>query len=290
MAKKAWFYGKNIVLSGASSGIGFEMAKIFAVKYKCNIIGLGRTEEKLKKSKNEIDELINFKQEKNKSGKTGSFNYKIIDVSDCCAWACLKDELKKENFNVDILINNAGIFLTFNRFENQDLETCMKVMETNFNASLYSYKTFIEELKKNKGALINIASSASLCPVVGTAIYSASKGALKNFTEAITEEHKKELYISCVCPGYTLTDLFRNEKELGNFVKKFAISSDKMANKIVKNLKRKKKRIVVGKDAHLMSGLYRFSPRFALNSVTGILKASHDKMFEKVFDYDKNGD
>ena len=290
MAKNVWFYGKNIVLSGASSGIGFEMAKIFAVKYNCNVLGLGRTEDKLINAKNKIEEIITKKQNNKKCVRVGSFNYKLLDVSKKESWEQLKKELLSDNFNVDVLINNAGIFLTFDRFECQDLETCMKVMETNFNASIYSYKTFIDELKNNRGAIINIASSASICPVVGTAIYSASKGALKNFTEAIIEEHKKELFISCVCPGYTLTDLFRNEKELGKFVMKFAISSEKMAKRIVKKLARKKKRIVVGKDAHLMSGLYRFSPRLGMSVVTGVLKASHDKMFEKVFKYNKKSD
>lgn len=285
MAKKTWFYGKNIVISGASSGIGFEMAKIFAVKYACKIIGLGRTESKLVNAKEEIDSLINKTP---KAKEKGSFNYKVLDVSNEASWVQLKSDLDSENFKVDILINNAGVFLTFNKFENQSLEKARQVMETNFFASLYSYKTFLNDIKERKGGIVNIASSAGICPVVGTAIYSASKGALKNFTEAICQEHKKEIYVACVCPGYTLTDLFRNEKELGKFVLKFAISSEKMAKKIIKRLRRKKRRIVVGKDAHLMSGLYRLFPNSAMNLVTGVLNVSHDKMFDDVFDRHKN--
>jgi len=287
MAIKKWFYGKNIIISGASSGIGFEMAKIFAVKYKCNIVGLGRTENKLIKAKSEIDKLIN-QAKQNKDNLKGSFIYKLIDVSNELEWKRLKQELDGEGFKVDALINNAGIFLTFDKFENQTAEMAKKVIETNFYSNIYSYETFINDLKKAKGALINVASSAAICPVVGTAIYSASKGATKNLTEALIEEHKKELYIACVCPGYTLTELFRNEKELGKFVLKFAISSEKMAKKIIRKLAKKKRRIVLGKDAHLMSGLYRFSPRMAMGTVTQVLKASHDKMFDKVFDRTNN--
>ena len=150
MARKAWFYGKNIVLSGASSGIGFEMAKVFAVKYSCNVIGLGRTEEKLIKAKNLIEELIEIGK-KPKKGNKGTFEYRLVDVCDESAWLNLKNDLDKINFNIDVLINNAGVFLTFNKFENQDLETCKKVMETNFYASLYSYKTFIGDLKNKNG-------------------------------------------------------------------------------------------------------------------------------------------
>ena len=262
------------------------MAKIFAVKYKCNIVGLGRTESKLINAKKTIDEII--EKQKDKFNLRGSFSYKVLDVCDENSWINLKQELDNENFGVDVLINNAGIFLTFDKFENQDIDVAKKVIETNFYSHLYSYKTFIAQLKSVKGAIINIASSSGICPVVGAAIYSASKGATKNFTESLIQEHKKELYISCVCPGYTLTDLFRNEKELGKLVKSFAISGEKMAKKIIKKIKRKKKRIVVGKDAHLMSGLYRFSPSLAMNSITGVLKLSNDKMFDKVFKTDKN--
>ena len=108
MAKKTWFYGKNIVLSGASSGIGFEMAKIFAVKYKCNIVGLGRTESKLINAKKTIDEII--EKQKDKFNLRGSFSYKVLDVCDENSWINLKQELDNENFGVDVLINNAGIF------------------------------------------------------------------------------------------------------------------------------------------------------------------------------------
>ncbi len=281
--KNKWFYGKNIVLSGASSGIGFYMAKYLAGKFSCNVIGLGRTEGKLIKAKEEIDEFIEECCKKKKNKIKGSFQYKVLDVCELSAWQNLKSEFDKENFKIDVLINNAGIMLPFDKFKNHDLSTCLKVMETNFNSHLYSYKTFIDDLIKHKGAIINIASSASICPVVGTAIYSASKGAVKNFTEVIAQEHKKEIYVACVCPGYALTELFRNEAELGKFVVSFAMSGEKMALKILRKIARRKKRIVLGKDAHLMSGLYRLSPTFATSTVTNVLKLSKDKMFDKVF-------
>jgi len=286
---KKWIFGKNIVISGASGGIGFHIANLLATKYSCNIIGIGRTQEKLEKAKNEIDKSINdyfekqTKKLKNKAIKKGSFDYKLFDVSVLQNWQDFKIKLLEEKFKVDVLINNAGIMLPFDKFENQDLELAKKVMETNFYSSLYSYKIFIEELKNNKGAIINISSSAALCPVVGTAIYSASKAALKNFTEAIREENKKEIYVSYVCPGYTKTELFRNEKEISKLVDKFSSKADVVAKKIVKRIVKKRRRIVLGIDAHLMSGLYRLTPKTAPSTVSWVLKASKDKLFEKLF-------
>lgn len=286
---KKWIIGKNIVISGASGGIGFHIAKILATKYFCNIIGVGRTKEKLENAKNQIDFSINetyekrIKNVKRKEVKKGSFDYELFDVSSFENWQTFKSKLKERNFKIDILINNAGIMLPFDKFENQDLEAAKKVMETNFYSSLYSYKVLIDELKASKGSIINISSSAALCPVIGTAMYSASKAALKNFTEAIREEHKKELYVAYVCPGYTKTELFRNEKEISKLVDKFSSKADVAARKIVKRIVKKRKRIVLGVDAHLMSGFYRLCPKTAPSLVSWVLKTSKDKMFEKLF-------
>ena len=60
MAKKLWFCGKNILLTGASSGIGFYLAKILTSKYSCSVIGIGRNVSKLEKAKEEIDKEIEF--------------------------------------------------------------------------------------------------------------------------------------------------------------------------------------------------------------------------------------
>jgi len=287
MAKKYWFFGKNILLTGASSGIGFYLAKHLACKCGCNVYGIGRTESKLIHAKKQIDEHIENLSKKSKKQLTGSFSYYLLDVSDYDGWKGLKEKLDKANIKIDLVINNAGIMPRFERFDRQNIELLENVMKTNFYSHIYSYETFLNDLKSVKGGIVNIASSASLCPVVGTAVYSASKGAVKNFTECLIEEHKREIYVSLVCPGFALTELFRNEEELGKLVKTFAMSAEKMALKIIKGLRKKKKRMVIGKDAHLMSGMYRFNARFATRTVAGVLKISKDKMFDRVFDYKK---
>jgi len=284
MARKTWFYGKNVVLSGVSSGIGLVLAKLLAGKYSCNVIGTGRNKDKLEKAKTTVDDFINFCFSKSKKSnkKKGTFTTKVLDATVMEDWQELKRELDFNNIKVDILINNAGIMMPFDKFYNQEISDAKKVFETNFFAHLYSYKTFINDLKNVKGAIINISSSSALCPVVGAGIYSASKAAIRSFTEVLAVEHKKEIYVATVCPGFTSTDLFRNEKEVGKFAKALSMSAEKMGEKIISKIRKKRKRIVLGTDAHLMSGLYRIAPKSTPNLINTALKASKDKMFDKL--------
>lgn len=279
MVKKQWFYGKNVVLSGASSGIGLELAKLLVVKYGCTVVGLGRSDERLKKAQEEISKFSS----KYANSCEGKFIAKTMDVARFEAWKELEIYLQKEDIKIDVLINNAGVILPFEKFENQSIDDAKNVFEINFFAHLYSYKTFVDELKNRRGSIINISSSSALCPVVGEAIYSASKAACRSFTEVISLEHKKEIYIASVCPGYTKTDLFRNEKEVSKLVNSVSMKASKMAKKIIRKIAKKRKRIVLGIDAHLMSGLYRIAPKATPATIASVLKTSKDKMFDGVF-------
>lgn len=282
MANKKWLYNKNVIITGASSGIGFFLAKILALKFGCNIIGTGRSEQKLIKAKEQIDELLNDQKESRKHQK-GSYNYYPFDVSNFESWQKFKTNLEEKGFNVDVLINNAGVFLPFENFETQDLDKALKLVQINFYSHLYAYKTFGQTLKNKKGAFISIASSSALCPVVGASVYSASKAATKNFIESLRVEHRKDMFVSLVCPGFADTDLFR-EQELSRLVKSICMPAEKMAKKIVRKIARKRRRIVVGFDAHLMNGFYKIFPRSAGKTIATVLKLAHDPMFDNVFE------
>lgn len=285
---KKWLFGKNVIITGASSGIGFGVAKLLVNKYFCHVIGTGRNQEKLENAKQEIQKFAenNYlkikKKCRDKFGK-GTFDYYAFDVSKEENWKEFKAFLNKKKFVPDIVINNAGMFLEFERAETQDTSKILKVFETNFLSQVYSYKTFVEVLKKRNGGLVNISSSAALCPVVGAAAYSASKAASKNFTESIMQEHKKEFYIAGVYPGFTSTNLFHEHKQISKLVLSVCQPVQKVATKIVNAIGRKKRRIVIGADAHLMSGLCRMFPIATPSMIAGVLSTSHDQMFDKVF-------
>ena len=292
MCSKPWFYGKNIVITGTSSGIGFHLAKLFATKYACNVYGLGRNVLKLENGTKIIDEQLQASlQKQTQNGKSkikvGSYNFLTCDVSSFESFSNFKKSLDEKNFKVDIVINNAGVIFEFDRFENQDLEKVKKLFEINFYSHLYSYKLFSEDLKQTKGMLVNISSSSALCPIVGQAVYSASKGAIKNFTEAIRVENKKDFKVLLVCPGFVKTDLFREQKKMSKLVQSVSMNANKASKKIVRAIAWKKRRVVIGFDSFLMNSFYKFFPRSSVGAISGVLKASHDPTFEKVYSVEK---
>ena len=241
--KKSWIDGKTILITGATSGIGRELTKKFILTNNARVIGVGRREEKFKSLIAELGD------------KSELFEYKLFDVSIEQNWKDLQQELKDKN--LDVIINNAGILPRFESFDNfckRNNETNIsqeinKVMDTNFLAVALScaYLTPIIE-KSSTPAIINIASSASLCALPGISIYSASKSAVKNFTESLSLE--KDYYVGLMCPGFTKTEIFRNQTRKTDSKLINLIESDltKMVNKIYRAICKKKNRCVFGFD------------------------------------------
>ena len=276
--KKSWIDGKTILITGATSGIGRELTKKFILTNNARVIGVGRREEKFKSLIAELGD------------KSELFEYKLFDVSIEQNWKDLQQELKDKN--LDVIINNAGILPRFESFDNfckRHHETNIsqeinKVMDTNFLAVALScaYLTPIIE-KSPTPAIINIASSASLCALPGISIYSASKSAVKNFTESLSLE--KDYYVGLMCPGFTKTEIFRNQTRKTDSKLINLIESDltKMVNKIYRAICKKKNRCVFGFDAKCMDRLYRLAPKSSLKLFRHILKKSHIDLFEDVF-------
>ena len=276
--KKCWIDGKTILITGASSGIGRELTKKFILTNNARVIGVGRREEKFKSLIAELGD------------KSELFEYKLFDVSIEQNWKDLQQELKDKN--LDVIINNARILPKFESFDNfykRNNETNIsqeinKVMDTNFLAVALScaYLTPIIE-KSQTPAIINIASSASLCALPGISIYSASKSAVKNFTESLSLE--KDYYVGLMCPGFTKTEIFRNQTRKTDSKLINLIESDltKMVNKIYRAICKKKKRCVFGFDAKCMDRLYRLAPKSSIKLFRNILKKSHIDLFEDVF-------
>ena len=156
-------------------------------------------------------------------------------------------------------------------------------MELNFHSHVKMCALFLPLLLKSEhGAIVNVASSAALATLPGTAAYSASKSALLAFTESLSLEYGKSLFVSAVCPGMTATELF-DSHEGSSLVDKFAPSAEKTAKKIVRRLRRGRRMIVTGPDAHLMSGLRRTLGRGALRLFAFFIKSVKLPMFKDTF-------
>ncbi len=269
-----WIEGKTILISGASSGIGRGLAKYFIEKYNCKVIGIGRNEDKMKSLCAELKD------------KSNNFTYQLFDVSIEQNWLNLAQQLTDQNTQVDVLINNAGVLPPFDRFEKQDVKMLESTMATNFYSYVYAYKAMLPIIKlSTTPAIINICSSDALAPLIGTAIYSSTKSAVKAFTECIKEEHRGKIYISNVCPGYTKTDIFRNQTtKQSRLMDKVSMSTDKMVKKIGRGIVKKKGRMVIGFDAKFMDFMYRHFPRTSQRFFKKIFKDFKVPLFDNVFD------
>lgn len=275
--KKCWFDYKTIIVTGASSGIGRGLVKKLIKDHRCEVIGIARDEDKIKSLINELGDDAHL------------FSYRLFDVSVRENWENFAAELQREYIYPDVLINNAGVLPTFNKFANYSMKDIENAMQVNFYSCVYSMRCMLPLILKSPTAgIINVASAAALCSVAGTSIYSASKSALKSLTDAIREEYRGKCYVGLVCPGFTKTDIFRHQKDEENERKEKLISlaitaCDRMVYDVINGMWKKKSNMVFGIDAHLMSiGNRAFGTGTSLVSSKVLAKANLE-MFADVF-------
>lgn len=269
--KKSWFSGKNVIVTGATSGIGREIVKILLKEYDCRIVGVSRN----------IEKAENFYLEVSAWNK--NYNKFCFDVGDKEAWSNFLRHLNEINFLPDLIINNAGVLPKFCCASKTEIEEFEKIIQVDFFSAIYSFKTFYNQT--NPPSFVNVSSSAALATLAGTGAYSSAKAALRSFTESLSYELKGTSYVGLVCPGFTRTDIFKNQNQSidEGLIGKVSMPAVKMAKKIVGGIRRKKRRMVFGKDAHLMSFLCRLMPKRSTDIMSFVLKKSKMKLFEEVF-------
>ncbi len=272
-----WLNGKTCIVTGASGGMGAGIAAALIKKHGCNVIGIARSEPKMKKF---IEELGPSYAEQ--------FTYKLFDVSKRENWQSFASELAENGIQPDVLINNAGILPKFKRVDKYDVEEIENVMNINFFSAVYSIKELMPFLLKSEnGAVINIDSSASLMSLAGTSSYSASKAALKAFTEAMREEYRGRLYVGLVCPGFTKTDIMRNqsaESEKGQkLIDMISTDCDLMVKMIMFGIERKQALQIHGMDAHAMSIFGKLLPVNGSRLFSAVMKAADIELFSEIF-------
>lgn len=206
------------LITGASSGIGRDMAKILSdMGYE--MILVARREDRLKELQKEL--------------KTSS---EIICADVSNVETCKEIYNKVKDKEIDIVINNAG-FGIFGEFTDIDLDRELNMIDVNIKAVDILTKLFLKDFKeKNKGYILNVASSAAFLPGPLLSSYYASKAYVLRLTEAIYEElrhEKSNVYVGALCPGPVDTEFndvasvkFALKGLTSSYVAKYAI--DKM--------------------------------------------------------------
>lgn len=188
----SYFTGKVVVVTGGSEGIGKALVELLLQK-GAHVAACGRNYEKL------------YRLQAAQAGKP--LHIAAADVS---------DELDCRNFinsviaalgTIDILINNAGVSMRA-LFKDVDLETLRKLMNINFWGTVYCTKFALDEIIKNKGAVIGVSSVAGFRGLPGRTGYSASKFAMTGFLEALrTEVSGDGVNVMWVSPGFTASNI-----------------------------------------------------------------------------------
>lgn len=177
------------LITGASSGIGKDFAKILATK-GYDLVLVARDEEKLKELQKELN-----------------VNTKIVSIDLSNVENCKK--LHAENPDIDLLINNAG-FGDCGNFTHTSLDKEISMINTNIVAYHTLTKLYLIDMKKlNKGHILNVASIAGFMPGPLMSTYYATKSYVVKLCEGIREELTKEksnVKISILCPGPVKTN------------------------------------------------------------------------------------
>jgi uncharacterized protein len=185
------------LVTGATSGIGYELAKLFA-KDGYNVVLIARSEERLQQVADEIAEQY------------GVEVYPLAkDLFRPAAALEIYEDLKIKGIDIHVLVNNAGQG-EYGFFANTDLERELDIIQLNISSLISLTKLFLKDMiARNEGKILNVASLISDYPGPLLAVYGGTKAFVLSFTEALANELKEtEIMITALQPGVTDTDFF----------------------------------------------------------------------------------
>lgn len=274
MKSKKWINGRNFVVSGASSGIGRLLTEKL-IDCGCTVTGIGRSEKKFDDFKLSLGE------------KSANLNVEIFDVTEENEWEALAKRLEEKYGKIDGVINCAGIFPPFKKTVACTSEETESVIKTNFLSAVYAINNLFSLIERSDSpAIVNVSSASALATIVGTAGYSASKSALKSYTEVLAEELRGRVYVGLVMPGFARTDIFRMQNtkfDENKLLYLASMSAEKMSAKIFRGILKKKRKMIIGKDAKAMNFFFRLMPKTTSRIVSKILKKSKMRLFDDIF-------
>jgi hypothetical protein len=256
------------LITGASRGIGYEMARILA-SHGNNLLLVSRNENELK------DIASNF----NKDFGVDVYTY-AIDLSEANAANILFEHSQRMGYQIDMLINNAGYGM-FGDHVDIDIQSIRQMLSINITTLTELCTLFGSEMKSRRfGRILNIASAAAYQPTPYLAAYGASKSFVLNFSEALCKELEDyNVTVSCLCPGSTDTNFFNDidYKKLSivnPLHKSRRLKSEKVAIAGVNLLLSGNMNRIVGVSNHLLAFTNRFSPRWLVATVSKLLLSS----------------
>jgi len=200
---KRKFEKKSVVIVGASSGIGEELA-VQVSRFKPKLVLAARR-------LNKLEEL------KKKCLSAGAETVTVVetDVSDREKCKELIDKAVEVNGGIDVLFLNAGVALSSTLYSLKDPEVLEQVFRVDFFGAMYTAFYALPHLRKSKGHITVTSSLYAKLPGIGVSAYVSAKHALHGFFDCLRiEEKRNQIRVTLVCPGYSATSI--HAKSLGS--------------------------------------------------------------------------
>lgn len=256
--------GATVLITGASGGIGADMARIFA-REGYNLVLVARSENKL----NNLAATL-----------TSEFKIKatvlIYDLVDAVAPQKIFQELAEKNLPIQMLVNNAG-FGEYGFFEEIKLQRELDMMQVNMGAVVQLSKLFLAQLPHGSpGKILNVASTAAFQPGPLMAVYYATKAFVLSISGALANElEKRNVTVTALCPGPTKTG-FADDANLDGsdlFAGKIA-TSEEVAQAGFKGMMAGDTVVIQGAKNQALAFAVRLAPR---NFVTRLVRYMQEK-------------
>jgi uncharacterized protein len=248
----------TVLITGASGGIGYELAKLFA-RDRHNLVLVARSREKLAQVAAELQP----------AGVT--IKTVALDLAQPPAPKFLFDQLQSAGIAVDILINNAG-FGTHGEFAQTAEEEILGQIALNISALTELTRLFLPlMINRRSGRIMNIASTAGFQPGPLMAVYYATKAYVISFTEAIANELRdSDVTVTCFCPGATRTGFAKRAGlEKSRLFKSIgAMSAEKVARDGYRAVMEGRGLAISGTHNWIVAQSTRFAPRKMVTAVS----------------------
>ena len=250
------FQSKNIVITGAGSGMGRSLAVQFA-SLGATVILSDINEMGLK----ETQSLI--------SATTGTCKIYKVDIADRDQIYTFARQVLSEYGHIDILINNAGMAIGEAKLNEIPLADFEQLINVNLWGVVHHTRAFLDVLlTRQEAAIVNTSSVFGLMGIPGQIPYCISKFAVRGFSDSLRLELEgTNVAVTCVHPGGIDTNIVRNgihykdkEATIRQFKKMVITSSDQAAAIIIRAIQKKSKRVMVGPDAKLIRFMTQLAP------------------------------
>ena len=254
--KDFWIRGKNIAIVGATTLVGRYLTYKLIEMYNCNVFAI---------SENQIG-LDNIAKNIGEYGANIEVHCFKMTVEK--NWENFANYLTENKKTIDVLINTNVDLPKFNKFDNVEQKDIAQIMNANFYASVFSIRHLLRFLKNSRGAgIVNITYLLDEFGDVGSSAYLSSISAIQSYTEVIGEE-LNDIYVGLIKVGRSKTDIYANQnKEIIEGISKNIMSVDRLTDKIIASICKKRRRVNIGSYAHISDLLSKFLPDFKRNII-----------------------